>query len=163
YAGTYVYGRRQDDPRRKRAEQPRSGRVVMRRADWHAFLPDYAPAYISWVQYEANLARLEANRARAASLGAVRNGAALLAGLGRLCRGGARPHGPLPPVQRSSRPVHLRLHAAARELWRPSLPARRRAVPGCLCERAGARRARAGGAGVVLGRRRASRARTSRT
>src|SRR5262249_17800199 len=50
YAGAYVYGRRQDDPRRKRAEQPRSGRVVMRRADWHAFLPEHAPAYLSWEQ-----------------------------------------------------------------------------------------------------------------
>jgi DNA invertase Pin-like site-specific DNA recombinase len=90
YAGAYVYGRRQDDPRRKRAEQPRSGRVVMRRADWHAFLPEHAPAYISWEQYECNLARLEANRARAASMGAVRHGAALLAGLVVCAQCGAR-------------------------------------------------------------------------
>ena len=90
YAGAYVYGRRQDDPRRKQAEQPRSGRVVMRRADWHAFLPDHAPAYISWEQYEHHLARLEANRARAASMGAVRHGAALLAGLVVCTQCGAR-------------------------------------------------------------------------
>ena len=81
YAGAYVYGRRQDDPRRKQADHPRSGRVVMRRADWHAFLPDRGPAYISWDQYERNLARLEANRARADAMGAVRDGPALLAGL----------------------------------------------------------------------------------
>lgn len=90
YAGAYIYGRRQDDSRRKRAEQPRSGRVVMQRADWHAFLPDHAPAYISWEQYERTLARLEANRARAASRGAVRNGAALLAGLVVCAQCGAR-------------------------------------------------------------------------
>lgn len=90
YAGAYAYGRRQDDPRRKRAEQPRSGRVVMRRADWHAFLPEHAPAYIAWEQYERTLARLEANRARAASMGAVRNGTALLAGLVVCAQCGAR-------------------------------------------------------------------------
>jgi hypothetical protein len=81
YAGAYVYGRRQDDPRRKQADRPRSGRVVMRRTDWHAFLPDHCPAYISWEHYERNLARLEANRARADAMGAVRDGPALLAGL----------------------------------------------------------------------------------
>ncbi len=81
YAGAYVYGRRQDDPRRKQADHPRSGRVVMRRADWHAFLLDHCPAYITWDQYERNLARLEANRARADAMGVVRDGPALLAGL----------------------------------------------------------------------------------
>jgi DNA invertase Pin-like site-specific DNA recombinase len=81
YAGAYVYGRRQDDPRRKQADHPRSGRVVMRRADWHAFLPDHCPAYLTWDQYERNLARLQVNRARADAMGAVRDGPALLAGL----------------------------------------------------------------------------------
>ncbi|MGZ6308334.1 MAG: recombinase family protein, partial [Ktedonobacterales bacterium] len=90
YAGAYVYGRRQDDPRRKQPERPRSGRVVMRRADWHAFLPDQCPAYISWDQYERNLARLEANRARADAMGAVRKGPALLAGLVVCAQCGAR-------------------------------------------------------------------------
>lgn len=39
------------------------------------------PAYISWEQYERNLARLKANQARAEEMGVVRQGAALLAGL----------------------------------------------------------------------------------
>jgi DNA invertase Pin-like site-specific DNA recombinase len=90
YAGAYVYGRRQNDPRRKRADRPQSGRVVMHSSTWHALLRDRCPAYISWEQYQANLARLEANRARAASLGAVRNGAALLAGLVVCAQCGAR-------------------------------------------------------------------------
>jgi DNA invertase Pin-like site-specific DNA recombinase len=90
YAGAYVYGRRQNDPRRKRADRPQSGRVVMRPSTWHALLRDRCPAYISWEHYEANLARLEANRARAASMGAVRNGAALLAGLVVCAECGAR-------------------------------------------------------------------------
>lgn len=55
--------------------------------------------HISWEEYERNLAQLEANRARTASRGAVREGAALLAGLvvcgrcGRriaVCYGGRR-------------------------------------------------------------------------
>lgn len=81
YAGAYVYGRRQEDPRQHQPGRPRSGRVVMAPSEWLAFVPDHCPAYITWEQYEANLARLEANRARAASPGAVRAGPALLAGL----------------------------------------------------------------------------------
>jgi len=90
YAGTYVYGRRQEDPRRRRAGQTRSGRVVMAREDWLAFVPDQAPAYISWEQYERNQAQLAANRARTESRGAVRTGRALLAGLVRCGRCGPR-------------------------------------------------------------------------
>jgi DNA invertase Pin-like site-specific DNA recombinase len=90
YAGAYVYGRRQDDPRRQDPARPRRGRVVMPRADWHALLPGQCPAYISWEQYERNLARLEANRARAEAMGAVRNGPALLAGLVVCARCGTR-------------------------------------------------------------------------
>jgi len=81
YAGAYVYGRRQQDRRRHQPGHPRSGRVVMARSDWHALLPERCPAYLTWEQYERNQARLEANRARASSLGAVRQGEALLAGL----------------------------------------------------------------------------------
>lgn len=36
-------------------------------SDGHALLPDHCPAYISWDQYARNVARLAANRARAAS------------------------------------------------------------------------------------------------
>jgi DNA invertase Pin-like site-specific DNA recombinase len=81
YAGAYVYGRRQRDCRRYQPEHPQSGRVVMARSEWHALLPDRCPAYLSWEQHERNLARLAANQARASTLGAVRKGDALLAGL----------------------------------------------------------------------------------
>jgi DNA invertase Pin-like site-specific DNA recombinase len=81
YAGAYVYGRRQMDRRRYQPERPQSGRGVMSPSDWHALLPDRCPAYLSWEQYERNVARLAANRNRASTRGAVRNGAALLAGL----------------------------------------------------------------------------------
>jgi hypothetical protein len=90
YAGAYVYGRRQEDPRRRRAGQARSGRVVMAREDWLAFVPNQAPAYISWEAYERNQAQLAANRARTESRGAVRSGRALLAGLVRCGRCGPR-------------------------------------------------------------------------
>jgi DNA invertase Pin-like site-specific DNA recombinase len=81
YAGAYVYGRRQLDRRRHHPEHAQSGRVVMAPSDWHALLPGRCPAYVSWEQYERNVARLAANRNRATALGAVRKGAALLAGL----------------------------------------------------------------------------------
>ena len=90
YAGAYVYGRRQGDPRRRQPGRPCSGRVVVPPTDWLAFVPDRAPAYITWEEYEANLAQLEANRAWAPSRGVARAGAALLAGLATCARCGTR-------------------------------------------------------------------------
>jgi Recombinase len=90
YAGAYVSGRRQDDPRRRQPGQPRSGRVVVAPEAWLAFVPERAPAYITWAQYEANPAQLAANRARVESRGAVRTGRALLAGLVVCARCGTR-------------------------------------------------------------------------
>ncbi len=90
YAGSYVYGRRQDDPRRKQPERPRTGRVVMETDEWLVLLPNHCPAYISPEQYERNQLRLQANRARADAMGAARNGSALLAGLVVCARCGCR-------------------------------------------------------------------------
>jgi DNA invertase Pin-like site-specific DNA recombinase len=90
YAGFYVYGRRQEDPRRKQPERPRTGRVVMTTDEWLVLLPNRCPAYISPEQYERNQARLQANRARADAMGAVRSGSALLAGLVVCARCGCR-------------------------------------------------------------------------
>jgi DNA invertase Pin-like site-specific DNA recombinase len=42
YAGSYVYGRRQEDPRRKHPERPRTGRVVMSTDEWLVLLPTTA-------------------------------------------------------------------------------------------------------------------------
>jgi hypothetical protein len=44
-------------------------------------LKDFVPAYITWEPYAQHLARLAANRAHAETLGAVRHGPALLAGV----------------------------------------------------------------------------------
>src|SRR5260221_14385342 len=90
YAGFYVYGRRQEDPRRKQPERPRTGRVVMTTDEWLVLLPNRCPAYISPEHYERNQGRLQANRARADAMGAVRSGSALLAGLVVCARCGCR-------------------------------------------------------------------------
>ena len=80
YAGVYAYGKRQVDPRKKRPGRPSTGRVVLDRERWHAFIEESFPAYISLEQYEQNVERLAANRARAEERGAVRHGP-------RFCRG----------------------------------------------------------------------------
>lgn len=90
YAGAYAYGRRQSDPRRQQPGKPRTGRVSCAPEAYHALIKDHFPAYISWARYEDNLARLQANRAHAESLGAVRHGPALLTGLLICGRCGAR-------------------------------------------------------------------------
>ncbi|WP_372404421.1 recombinase family protein [Streptomyces luteireticuli] len=81
YAGIYAYGRRRVDPRRKDPARPSTGRVVQARDEWLVMVPDVLPAYITVAQFEANEAKLAANRARAETMGAVRNGPALAAGL----------------------------------------------------------------------------------
>ncbi|MBO0514803.1 recombinase family protein [Streptomyces beijiangensis] len=81
YAGIYVYGRSRLDPRRRRAGRPFTGRVRRAREDWLVYLPGVLPAYIGLERHERNLERIEANRARAQSMGALRNGSALLPGL----------------------------------------------------------------------------------
>jgi hypothetical protein len=82
YAGIYAYGRSRTDPSRRLPGHQHSGRV--RRLDaeqWLVRIDGALPGYISVGQYQRNLARLAANRARAAAAGAPRNGPALLGGL----------------------------------------------------------------------------------
>jgi hypothetical protein len=81
YAGIYAYGRSTVDPRRRQAGRPFTGRVRTAREDWIVFLPGLLPAYISIEQYERNRQRMDANRSRSQSMGAARQGPALLAGL----------------------------------------------------------------------------------
>jgi hypothetical protein len=90
YAGAYAYGRRQVDPRRQRPGRPSTGRRVIDPAAWLVLLPDRLPAYITWEQYERNLARLRANQARADAIGAARSSPAFLAGLVVCARCGRR-------------------------------------------------------------------------
>jgi len=106
YAGIYAYGRSTLDPRRRQPGRPCTGRVRVGRDGWLVFLPGVLPAYLSVEQYERNMQRLDANRSRAQSLGAVRDGPALLAGLVACGRCGSKmtvhyqrgPGGKLHPV-----------------------------------------------------------------
>ncbi|MGH3123630.1 MAG: recombinase family protein [Streptosporangiaceae bacterium] len=88
YAGYYAYGRRQVDPRRKVPGRPDTGKVVKDSSEWLVLLPGRLPAYITPQEYEANVARMAANRQTAAAPGAPRDGAALLSGLLRCGRCG---------------------------------------------------------------------------
>ncbi len=82
YAGAYRYGHRPTDVRRQQPGHPKSGRASgLAAADCQVFLKDRFPAYIAWERFEANQQRLTANQSRAETPGAVRQGAALLAGL----------------------------------------------------------------------------------
>jgi DNA invertase Pin-like site-specific DNA recombinase len=91
YAGAYRYGHRPTDPRRQQAGRPKSGRASGRAAEeCLVFLKDRFPAYITWDRFETNQQRLAENRSRSGSPGAVRSGAALLAGVVRCGRCGKR-------------------------------------------------------------------------
>ncbi|MGA5135531.1 recombinase zinc beta ribbon domain-containing protein [Streptomyces olivoreticuli] len=90
YAGIYVYGRTCTDPRRRIPGRPFTGRVRKPREDWLVYLPGALPAYIGMDRHQRNLARIEANRARSLSMGALRDGPALLVGLIRCGRCGTR-------------------------------------------------------------------------
>jgi DNA invertase Pin-like site-specific DNA recombinase len=81
YAGYYAYGRRQVEPRKKIPGRPSTGRVVKPSGEWLVLLPGRLPAYITPEQYEANVARMAANRQTASAPGAPRDGSALLSGL----------------------------------------------------------------------------------
>ena len=74
YAGAYVLWATPSDARKKQPGRPSTGRVTQVRPDFHVLLPDSVPAYLSWSQYEQNVARLEANRNRADTIGAARHG-----------------------------------------------------------------------------------------
>jgi hypothetical protein len=90
YAGALVYGRTGSRAvvGGQRPKQPVRGKRPMEQ--WRVLLRDHHEGYISWEQYLHHQRVLEANVARGdgSSPGAVRNGAALLAGLLRCARCG---------------------------------------------------------------------------
>jgi hypothetical protein len=90
YAGAYSYGRHPVDPRRKIPGRRRSGRTTAPMESWEVLRKDELPAYITWERFLANQERLQQNRARFASKGAVRKGDALLGGLLSCRRCGGR-------------------------------------------------------------------------
>jgi DNA invertase Pin-like site-specific DNA recombinase len=90
YAGAFVYGRTRQRTVRV-GGQARYRRLP--RSEWKVFLPNVAPAYISWEEFEANQATLLASAHSAGPdrrVGPAREGAALLQGLGLCGRCGNR-------------------------------------------------------------------------
>jgi DNA invertase Pin-like site-specific DNA recombinase len=81
YAGYYRWGHRAMDPRRQVAGRPGTGRTLRAPKDCLVLLEGRCPAYITPERFWTNQERLEANRARASSLGAPRHGPSLLGGL----------------------------------------------------------------------------------
>ena len=105
YAGTYAYGKRRQDPTRRRAGAARSATVKVAVEHWPVCLRDAHPGYIGWEEFMANQARLAGNAARHAAgrPGVPRRGCALLQGIAVCGRCGRRmgvrysgPHGDYP-------------------------------------------------------------------
>jgi DNA invertase Pin-like site-specific DNA recombinase len=86
YAGIYVFGRTQADPRQRGKNGAKSPKRVVDPELYHAYLPGRCPAYITPEQFEANQKKMADNRARTESRGAAREGLSLLAGLVRCAR-----------------------------------------------------------------------------
>ena len=83
YAGAYAYGRRRVEPRRKKPGRPGTGYVsrLAPSEEWYVLIRGRLPAYLSWDEYEENLAHLASNRSRADAMGAPGRGISLLQGL----------------------------------------------------------------------------------
>ena len=90
YAGAYVYGQKEYDPFDR---SPTTGKAKTKPrplADWPVCVRDVYPAYLSWEQFVRNQETLRDNWFRHGSRGAPRKGAALLQGIVRCGRCGAR-------------------------------------------------------------------------
>jgi DNA invertase Pin-like site-specific DNA recombinase len=78
YAGAYVYGRRESNPRKAIPGRPSTGRRWAAPDDWDVLIRDRLPAYITWEQWEKNQKKLRENSA-CYGIGAPR-GSSLIAG-----------------------------------------------------------------------------------
>jgi len=89
YAGAFAYGRTQA----KKTLQGTGSRHRLPQDQWHTLILDAHPGYITWADYEENLARLRANAAAYGAdrkAGPPREGPALLQGLAICGRCGGR-------------------------------------------------------------------------
>src|SRR5712691_7990897 len=85
YAGAYAYGKTSRERFLDEAGQLRTRARTLPREEWQVLITEHHQGYIDWATYEANRTRIAANtRPRAHEAGgAIREGAALLQGLGR--------------------------------------------------------------------------------
>jgi len=80
YAGAYVFGRYASRRRVDPDGIVHSGITRRPMAEWQVLIPDHHPGYISWEDYLANRAKLDANRTTAGAR-PVREGQALCQGI----------------------------------------------------------------------------------
>ncbi len=94
YAGTYTYGRTTSRVRLENGRKRVVQGVRVARDEWAVLLRDHHEGYISWDEFEANQRTIadNANMKGAMARGAVRDGAALLAGLLRCGHCGRKLH-----------------------------------------------------------------------
>ena len=81
YAGAYSYGRRLTDAKHTYGPRGRRARRWGAIDEWKVLVRDRLPAYITWDRYISNLERLKRNQTGLGTLGAPRDGLALLPGL----------------------------------------------------------------------------------
>jgi DNA invertase Pin-like site-specific DNA recombinase len=92
YAGAYVYGRRRQDPTRRKPGVGHASTVAVPIENWSICLRDAFAGYIGWEEFMANQKRLSDNlcRYRTDQRGVARKGSALLQGLAVCGRCGRR-------------------------------------------------------------------------
>jgi DNA invertase Pin-like site-specific DNA recombinase len=90
YAGAYVYGQKEYDSFDRSPTTGKAKTKTRALADWPVCVRDVYPAYLSWEQFVRNQQTLRDNWFRHGSRGAPRKGAALLQGIARCARCGAR-------------------------------------------------------------------------
>ena len=83
YAGAYAFGKTRQELRIDGRGRPRKHLRRLPRAEWRVLLPGHHRGYIDWETFEANRARIAANRRPRphGAGGSVREGSALLQGL----------------------------------------------------------------------------------
>jgi DNA invertase Pin-like site-specific DNA recombinase len=81
YAGAYAYGRVTRRVDAKPVELIHQTSVSLPQEDWAVLIKDAFPAYISWAEYESNLAQLDKNRLQSRRMGRRKDGVALLSGI----------------------------------------------------------------------------------
>ena len=81
YAGAYSYGRRRVDHKRAASNGSKARIREVPMSQWTVLQRDRLPAYITWDHYLTNQERLRQNRFQPGSVGAPRDGKALLTGI----------------------------------------------------------------------------------
>jgi DNA invertase Pin-like site-specific DNA recombinase len=92
YAGAYVIGRRTTVQVRDEQGETVSKRRCVPQEQWRVIEKDCFEGYLSWTQYEENMARIQKNTWPKGMSGTARRGTSLLSGLLRCARCGSALH-----------------------------------------------------------------------